>query len=312
MIVNPIEQILNEFPMMILDGAMATELENYGCDLNDRLWSAKILIENPELIKQVHTDYFKAGADCAITASYQATVEGYIESGLTEEEAIDLIQRSVQITTEARDEFWTEFNQPKRPKPLVAASVGPYGAFLADGSEYRGDYLLNEDELVSFHRERIRILVEAGADILACETIPCLLEAKAITRVLKEFPGVFAWISFSAKDEYHTSNGDMIADCAEWLDKDEQVAAIGINCSAPNFIESLIKEVKDKTSKPIIVYPNSGEDYDATDKKWNELSSPQPFSSSTQLWYEAGAKIIGGCCRTKPEDIEAIATWARR
>ncbi|MFC0561547.1 homocysteine S-methyltransferase [Halalkalibacter alkalisediminis] len=309
---NPIEQILTNFPIMILDGAMATELESYGCHLNDRLWSAKILLENPELIKKVHLDYFKAGADCAITASYQATVEGYMERGLTVAEATDLIEKSVQITIEARDEFWASVgNRSNRPKPLVAASVGPYGAFLADGSEYRGDYLVNEDELVAFHRDRIKILVEAGADLLACETIPCLLEAKAITRVLKEFPGVYAWISFSAKDEFHTSNGEKIADCAKWLDREEQVAAIGINCSSPDFISSLIKEIKGQTSKPIIVYPNSGEEYDATSKSWSELSTTKPFSLSTQRWYEAGAKIIGGCCRTKPEDIRAITVWAR-
>lgn len=297
---------------MIVDGAMATELENQGCNLNDRLWSAKILMENPDLIKQVHTDYFKAGADCAITASYQATIEGYREKGLTEEEAVALIKKSVQIAAKARDEFWAEIeNQNNRPKPLVAASVGPYGAFLADGSEYRGDYLLNEDELVAFHRERIKILIEAGADILACETIPCLIEAKAITRVLKEFPEIYAWISFSAKDEFHISNGEKMADCANWLDGEKQIAAMGINCSSPNLIESLIKEMKGQTSKPIIVYPNSGEEYDAMNKQWNEIAPTNQFSTSTQRWHKAGAKIIGGCCRTKPEDIRAINAWAR-
>jgi homocysteine S-methyltransferase len=311
--VNPIEQILNHFPIIILDGAMATELENYGCNLNDRLWSAKILMENPELIKKVHLDYFNAGADCAITASYQATVEGFKERGLTEEEAIGLIKKSVQLATEARDEFWTDLNdKTNRPKPLVAASVGPYGAFLADGSEYRGDYSLNEDELVTFHKERIRLLVEAGADILACETIPCLLEAKAITRVLKEFPEVYAWFSFSAKDEYHISSGEKVSSCAEWLDGEEQTVAIGINCTSPNFIDSLIQEIKGKTSKPIIVYPNSGEEYDAMSKQWNEIAPTSQFATSTQRWYEAGAKIIGGCCRTNPEDIRAINAWVRK
>ncbi|MFC0471593.1 homocysteine S-methyltransferase [Halalkalibacter kiskunsagensis] len=310
---NPIEQILNNFPIIIIDGAMATELEKYECNLKDRLWSAKILMENPELIKKVHLDYFKAGADCAITASYQATIEGYKERGLTEEEAIGLIKKSVQIAAEARDEFWTELNdKSNRPKPLVAASVGPYGAFLADGSEYRGNYSLNEDELVTFHKERIRVLVEAGADILACETIPCLVEAKAITRVLKEFSGVYAWFSFSAKDDYHISDGEKISSCAEWLDGEEQVAAIGINCSSPHFIESLIKEIKSRTSKPIIVYPNSGEEYDATSKTWGDESLTNHFTSNTQRWYEAGAQIIGGCCRTNPEDITAITIWARK
>lgn len=310
---NPIDQILENYPIMIIDGAMATELENYGCNLNDRLWSAKILMENPELIEQVHLDYFKAGADCAITASYQATIEGYKERGISEKEATNLIKKSVQLAINARDEFWdnTE-NQKNRPKPIVAASVGPYGAFLADGSEYRGDYVLNEDELVSFHRERIRILVEAGADILACETIPCLIEAKAITRVIREFPEIYAWISFSAKDELHISNGEKMSDCVMWLEGEKQIAAIGINCSSPDFIDSLIKEIKGKTSKPIIVYPNSGEEYDATNKKWNEGASSKQFTICTQRWYEAGAKIIGGCCRTKPEDIKAINDWARK
>ncbi|MCR6112611.1 homocysteine S-methyltransferase [Bacillus sp. A301a_S52] len=310
---NPIERILTHFPLVILDGAMATELENYGCNLNDRLWSAKILIENPELIKKVHLDYFEAGADCAITASYQATVDGYTERGLTEEEAVKLIKKSVQIAVEAREEFWTGLNnKSNRPKPLVAASVGPYGAFLANGSEYRGDYSLNEDELVTFHRDRIKLLVEAGADILACETIPCLVEAKAITRVLKEYPGVYAWFSFSAKDDHHISDGDKIFRCAEWLDGKEQVAAIGINCSAPHFIGSLIREVKSQTSKPIIVYPNSGAEYDATSKTWGNGSLTDHFTANTQDWYEAGARIIGGCCRTNPEDIRAIAAWARK
>ncbi|MDV2684681.1 homocysteine S-methyltransferase [Alkalihalophilus lindianensis] len=310
---NPIEQILNNFPIIIIDGAMATELEKYECNLNDRLWSAKILMENPEVIKKVHLDYFKAGADCAITASYQATIAGYKERGLTEVEAIGLIKKSVQIAVEARDDFWTELkDKSNRPKPLVAASVGPYGAFLADGSEYRGNYFLNEDELVTFHKERIRVLVEAGADILACETIPCLVEAKAITRVLKEFPGVYAWFSFSAKDDYHISDGEKISSCAEWLDGEEQVAAIGVNCSSPHFIESLIKEIKSRTAKPIVVYPNSGEEYDATSKTWGDESLTNHFTSNTQRWYEAGAQIIGGCCRTNPEDITAITTWARK
>lgn len=309
---NPIEQILNHFPIVIVDGAMATELEEYGCNLHDRLWSAKVLMENPELIKKVHLDYFHAGADCAITASYQATTEGYKEKGLSEDEANSLIGKSVKLAAEARDEFWSRVeNRSNRPKPIVAASVGPYGAFLSDGSEYRGDYAVSEQELINFHKERIRILIDAGADILACETIPCLAEAKAIVAVLKEFPEVYAWFSFSAKDERHISDGDKISKCAEWLDKQPQAAAIGINCSAPHLIESLIKEVKSQTAKPIIVYPNSGEEYDPSSKTWGEGTSVNQFALNTRQWYEAGAHMIGGCCRTTPGDIAGIAAWAR-
>src|SRR5690242_16261318 len=216
---NPITPILDHYPALVIDGALATELERRGCDLRDKLWSAKILLEQPEKIKQVHYDYFNAGADCAITASYQATVEGFVQRGLTQREAINLIQRSVKLATEARDEFWAvESNRVGRSKPFVAASVGPYGAFLADGSEYRGDYGLSEEELIDFHRPRMQALVEAGAEMLACETIPGLIEAQAIAKLLKEFPNVSVWISFTARDEKHISEGQLFSDCVMQLE----------------------------------------------------------------------------------------------
>jgi homocysteine S-methyltransferase len=190
---NPIAPMLNRYPALVIDGALATELEHRGYNLKDELWSAKILLERPEAIKQLHYDYFKAGADCAITASYQATIEGFMKRGLNEEQAIDLIQKSVRLAIEARDEFWSEqSNRAGRSKPFVAASVGPYGAFLADGSEYRGNYGLTEEELADFHRRRMRALIEAGADMLACETIPSPIEARALVRLLGEFGGKMA------------------------------------------------------------------------------------------------------------------------
>ncbi|MFP7233078.1 homocysteine S-methyltransferase [Bacillus subtilis] len=309
---NPIQHILDTYPLIVLDGAMATELERKGCDLNDSLWSAKILMEEPNLIKQVHADYFAAGADCAITASYQSTFEGFAARGLSEAEARRLIEMSVSIAAEARDDFWAlEENRLNRPKPIIAASVGPYGAYLADGSEYRGNYGISEDELIEFHRPRMKALIEAGADVLACETIPCLAEAKAIVRLLKEFPETYAWISFSAKDGLHISDGTPAADCASWLDEHRQIAAIGINCTPLQHIPSLIEELKKHTFKPIIAYPNSGEQYDPETKTWSGAACTEPYGASARTWYEKGAKLIGGCCRTKPEDIQDIAAWAR-
>ncbi|SEO36839.1 homocysteine S-methyltransferase [Paenibacillus sp. OV219] len=310
---NPIEAILQQYQVLILDGAMATELESHGCDLNDSLWSAKVLMDNPQLIGQVHRDYFAAGADVAITASYQATVEGFRSRGLSQVEADALIRRSVRVAVEARDAFWSKpANREGRPKPLVAASVGPYGAFLADGSEYRGDYQLTEAELMDFHRERMRTLIEAGAELLACETIPCLLEAQAIVKLLEtEFPGVYAWISFSAKDGLHISSGETIAACARWLDAHEQVAAIGVNCTPPQHIRSLVSELGKHTAKPVLVYPNSGESYDPSDKTWHASGTIESYGCSAKGWHEAGARLIGGCCRTTPADIQAIAAWAR-
>ncbi|MBV5124096.1 homocysteine S-methyltransferase [Bacillus halotolerans] len=309
---NPIQHLLDTYPLIVLDGAMATELERKGCDLNDSLWSAKILMEQPDLIKQVHTDYFAAGADCAITASYQSTFEGFAARGLSEAEARRIIQMSVRIAAEARDEFWAQKgNRLNRPKPIVAASVGPYGAYLADGSEYRGNYGISEDELAEFHRPRMKALIDAGADVLACETIPCLTEAKAIVHLLKEFPETYAWFSFNAKDGLRISDGTSLAECASWLDQHSQAAAVGINCTPLQHIPSLIAELKKNTSKPIIVYPNSGEQYDPDTKTWSGAACGEPYGQSARIWYENGAKLIGGCCRTKPEDIKEIAGWAR-
>lgn len=308
---NVIDNILKHYPVVILDGALGTELENRGCDLNDKLWSSKVLMENPEIIKEIHKDYFAVGADCAISATYQATIEGFIDKGMTKEEAILLMKKAVQIAIDARDEFWSENQSINRPKPFVAAAVGPYGAYLVDGSEFKGGYKVTENELVEFHRERIKILIETGAEMLACETIPCLSEAKELVKVLKEFPNTYAWIAFSAKDELHISNGETIAECAAFLDKQEQITAIGINCTAPKYVYSLIKEIKNNTSKPIIVYPNSGEVYDVTSKTWDEQCSVSNFGEDAKEWYKSGAAIIGGCCRTKPSDIAEITEWVR-
>lgn len=311
---NPLQRITDDFGVMLLDGALATELERRGCDLDDPLWSARVLMENPEMIGLVHRDYFEAGADCATTASYQASVEGFMKRGLSEQAALDLITLSVVIAKRVRDEFWSRLVDPSaRPYPLVAASVGPYGAFLADGSEYRGDYgrALDEEALMRFHRLRLKTLIAAQPDLLACETIPCLKEALAIARLLREFPGNYAWISFSARDGTRINSGEAIADCARALDGFGEVAAIGINCTAPEYVGSLIGEIRKGTDKLIVVYPNSGERYDPATKTWQGSTAEGSYGSSARVWHEKGARIIGGCCRTSPGDIRAIAAWAR-
>lgn len=309
---NPIASILDRYPALVIDGALATELERRGFDLKDDLWSAKILLEKPEAIKQLHYDYFKAGADCAITASYQATIEGFMKRGLNEQGAIRLIQKSVRLAIEARDEFWAnEAHRVGRSKPFVAASIGPYGAYLADGSEYRGNYGLTEKELMDFHRLRMGALIEAGAEMLACETIPSPIEARALIKLLGEFPGVHAWISFSCRDEAHVCEGERLEECIRQVESSPQVVAVGINCTSPKFVPSLIREARKATGKPILVYPNSGESYSAEKNDWNGDPVYESFGEEAKVWYEAGARLIGGCCRTSPEDIQVIAGWAR-
>jgi homocysteine S-methyltransferase len=309
---NPIASILDRYPVLVIDGALATELERRGYNLKDELWSAKVLLEKPEAIKQLHYDYFKAGADCAITASYQATIEGFMKRGLSREQAWALLQKSVRLAIEAREEFWAEeSNRAGRAKPFVAASVGPYGAYLADGSEYRGNYGLTEEQLMDFHRLRMKALIEAGAELLACETIPSPIEARALVKLLGEFPGVYAWISFSCRDEAHVCEGERLEVCIRQIEASPQVAAVGINCTSPKFIPSLIREAKKATDKPILVYPNSGESYDAAKHDWDGRPLYASFGEEAKVWYEAGARMIGGCCRTSPQDIQVIAGWAR-
>lgn len=309
---NPIASILDKSSALVIDGALATELERRGYDLKDDLWSAKILLEQPEAIRQLHYDYFKAGADCAITASYQATIEGFKKRDLNEREAIALIQKSVALATEARDEFWAdEANRRGRVKPFIAASIGPYGAFLADGSEYRGNYGLTEKELMDFHRPRMRALVEAKPDMFACETIPSLVEAQALSKLLQEFPNISAWFSFSARDEKHISEGQPFADCVRLLKDHPQIAAIGINCTSPQYISALMQIGKQETDTPLLTYPNLGEQYDAEKNDWDGKPATASFGEEAKSWYQAGARLIGGCCRTSPEDIRVIASWAR-
>lgn len=252
---NVIEDILQKHEIMVLDGAMATELERHGCDLNDALWSAQVLLSQPELIYQVHLDYYRAGADCATTASYQATVDGFRKRGFSEEEALKLIKSTVELARKARDDYWEQegagaaggdrdgngaseqaaslraAKSVNSPKPLVAASIGPYGAYLADGSEYVGNYGVSDEVLTEFHRPRMAAVIEAGADLLAFETVPSLQEARVLDALLKEFPGVYAWLSFSLKNETVISEGTPLEECAAAFAGSEQIAAIGMNCA---------------------------------------------------------------------------------
>ena len=304
---NPFNPFLEENGFLVLDGGLATELETRGHDLNDALWSARLLMDDPDSIRRLHTDYLEAGADCIISASYQGTIPGFMQHGLSQEEAEDLIKLSVVLALEARDDFWNQANNRiGRIRPIVAASVGPYGAFLADGSEYTGTYELDEAELMAFHQPRWQTLVETEADIIACETIPSYSEAIALSNLLQETPNQYAWFSFSCRDYQHISDGTLLAKCSAYLDKIQRIAAVGINCTAPQFISSLVAEARSATEKPIIVYPNSGESYDFHNKRWLGESDSRDFATAGISWFSEGASIVGGCCRTGPEHIRDL------
>jgi homocysteine S-methyltransferase len=308
---DPIHDSLTRRPLLLLDGALASELERRGADLHDPLWSARVLIEAPELIQAVHREYFEAGADLAISASYQASFEGFARRGIDAAGAARLMRESVALACRARAEFWAvAAHRAGRLWPLVAASVGPYGAVLADGSEYRGDYGLSEAELMDFHRPRLRVLAASGADLLACETIPSLREALALARLLAELPGIAAWISFACRDGEHTGEGQRLAECVAQLEPYAQVRAVGVNCTGPEHIEALVRAMRAQTAKPLLVYPNSGGRYDAVGKRWEGCGATAAFVDLARGWYAAGARLIGGCCRTGPQDIRALKAWS--
>ena len=207
----------------------------------------------------------------------------------------------------ARDEFWSiDANRTGRSKPLVAASIGPYGAMLADGSEYRGRYALDDAALADFHRPRLQVLAGAGADLLACETLPCLREARVLANLMRQFPAVCAWISFSCKDGGRDCEGEDIGRCAAELQDEEQIVAIGVNCTPPQYIVPLLRRMRDQTDKPLLAYPNSGEHYEASSKQWSGSGTASDFGEQARAWYAEGARLIGGCCRTGPADIHSV------
>lgn len=267
---------------MILDGGLATELEKRGYDLSDALWSARLLRDAPEAIRAVHADYVAAGAGCLITASYQAAL------GTLSEEHFRL---SVRLARDAG------------PR-VVAASVGPYGAARADGSEYTGAYDLDEDGLYAWHAARFAVLANAGADLLACETIPSFPEARALRRLLEETPGAEAWFSFCCRDGERISDGTPLAECAAFLEDCPRVVAVGLNCTAPRHVLPLLSTLR--TRKKIVVYPNSGETWDPGRRVWTGEADPAEFAAMALEWRRAGADWIGGCCRTGPDHIRAL------
>lgn len=304
---NPLTPFLRRQGALILDGGLATLLEARGHDLSDHLWSARLLRDDPGAIRAAHRDYLEAGADCIISASYQATVAGFMRLGLGRAEAIALLQSAVTLAREARDAFWQrQQGAAGRLRPLVAASVGPYGAYLADGSEYRGDYGLDEEALLDFHRERWRLLAAAGPELMACETIPSLVETRALAHLIAESEEMPVWVSFSCRDEAHLSDGAPLADAVAAVAGLPQLVATGINCTAPRYIPALIAAARAVTGKPILVYPNSGERYDVTRRAWLGQSEPAAFGELSRVWQAAGASLIGGCCRTGPEHVRAI------
>ena len=291
----------------VLDGGLATELEANGHDLSDRLWSARLLLTDPDAIEAAHLAYFRAGARVATTASYQASIDGFAAAGLDRAAALRLIALSAELASRARARYRAESGDDGAL--LVAGSVGPYGAMLADGSEYRGDYDAGAAALADFHRPRIEALVEAGADVLAFETIPTMREAEVLVGLLDEVD-VPAWLSYSCRDGSFTSAGEPIGPAVA-VGAHPRIVAVGINCTAPRHLPALLAAARSATDLPLIAYPNGGERWDAPSRRWLAEKGGAYDPAAVASWTGLGATWLGGCCGTGPADIAALAESVR-
>ena len=302
---NLFEAALAEKSSIVLDGGLATQLESQGCDIGTTLWSAGLLQSNPSAIVDAHIAFLEAGAEIIISASYQASRSGFMSMGLSEQAADSLILSSVDLACTARQQF-LEAHPETSFTPIVAASIGPYGAAMHDGSEYTGNYQVDAGTLREFHEGRLHLLDHSGADVLACETIPNCSEAEVLHDLLLqvELP---AWVSLSCRDDRCISDGTPLQDVSMIFRDHPRVLALGINCTAPHLITSLIGEIKQGApGKAIVVYPNSGETYEVSTNSWFGSADHGEYARAAPGWNDAGAKIIGGCCRIGPQHIASL------
>lgn len=292
------------WPFTVLDGGLSTALEQAGHDLDHDLWTAQLLLKEPEAIIRAHLAYLAAGAEILITASYQASVAGLVAQGLTRSEAFALIG----LTTELAREAVTRFDRlhPTVVPALVAASVGPYGATLADGSEYHGEYAIGAGLLTEFHTERLEILIASGPDLLACETIPSVLEATCLLQALDRLPATPAWVTYSCRNGAETSAGDPIETAIEAVAGHPGIVAVGVNCTSPTFVGELLERAARVTDLPLVAYANSGQQWDALHNCWVGPPTPADDPALLDRWLAAGARIIGGCCGVGPDGIERL------
>ncbi|KAI8924717.1 Homocysteine S-methyltransferase [Entophlyctis helioformis] len=346
-------------PLLLLDGGLATELEAQGCDLKCDLWSASLLAHNPQAVQDAHEAYFRAGALMATTCSYQASTAGFVAAGFGELDARRLTRLSVRLADNARRAVQNSGAVPLTSSLLVAASVGSYGALLANGAEFTGDYGpgVTLESLAASHRQRVRVLLDASVDdavggepgvqpdLVLFETIPSLLEAQAIAQLCSEWheqaggqPLVLppVWVSFSCRDGATVCHGEPIEACVDALATHHAVQGIGVNCTAPQHVASLVKRIRDrlalhdralaggmaegttaegKAACRVVCYPNSGETWVAAERGWRDTTggsaAPDGWAAMAQAWVAAGADAVGGCCRTTPAHIGALAAALR-
>ncbi|XP_038050676.1 homocysteine S-methyltransferase YbgG-like [Patiria miniata] len=310
-------RIKRTMSVKVLDGGLGSELQYTGLvSIEDELWSARRLITGPDVIKAVHKSFLESGSDIIITATYQASIQGFIESvGLSREGALELFAVATRVAVEAVEEFWAENKDkdPGRQKPIVAGSLGPYGASQHDSSEYSGVYAdtKTKEELKEWHRPHLEAMVKSGLDLIAMETIPCQVEAEALVELLKDFPETKAWLSYSVKDDKHIWYGETFADGVKAVVDSDQIIAVGCNCCNPNSVTALLESAKGFIgAKPFVVYPDKRKEF-LDGRKLGEYKVPD-LESMVPRWIELGACYVGGCCGSRPEDVQKIAEVVKK
>ncbi len=309
---NPFTPWLSVGTSVVLDGGLGTELERRGHAQLGRLWSAALVRTNPEAIREVHRDYLEAGAEVISTATFQAALPTILKTGLHRAEAEDLLREAVALAMEERDAFTKRCAPSDGRWPLVAASVGPYGASLCSGAEYTGDYGLSEKQLLSFHVERWRVLVESGPDILACETIPTMTEVRALISLMGATPGMPVWLSLMCRDARHLADGTPLSEVIQATLDAPNLCALGINCAAPARALATVRTLIALSPHPVIVYPNASNSWHGGSTTTGGDLKPIAYGRLARQWIGAGARIVGGCCHTGPEHVRAVALAVRQ
>ena len=285
--------------IIILDGGFGTTVEQFGYDVKHELWSSNLLQSNPEAVYKVHQAFVDSGAEIILTNTYQASVQSFLNIGITKDEARTYLEKAVELATRAADD-----------KAIVAGSLGPYGAMLGNGSEYTGDYKETEEDYIKYHKERLDILLEAGVNVFAFETIPNIEEIKAVKMLLRDYPSIEAWISVTLKDSDHLSDGTPIEEVIRVVNVIDNVVAFGVNCTSVKVIDGAVDKLIALSDKPLILYPNGGRKYDAVKKIWIDQHD-ESFVEAAVKWKDKAVKMIGGCCEVGPEEISELVSTLR-
>ncbi|RAI79067.1 homocysteine S-methyltransferase [Macrococcoides goetzii] len=285
--------------IVILDGGFGTTVEQFGYDVKHELWSSNLLQSNPEAVYKVHKAFVDSGAEIILTNTYQASVQSFLNNGITKDEARTYLEKAVELATRAAGD-----------KAIVAGSLGPYGAMLGNGSEYTGDYKETEEDYIQYHKERLDILIEAGVNVFAFETIPNIEEIKAVKKLLRYYPDIEAWISITLKDSDHLSDGTSLEAVIREINEIDNILAFGVNCTSVKVIDGAVDKLITLSDKPLILYPNSGRKYDAVKKIWIDQQDESLVEAAVK-WQAKGVKIIGGCCQVGPEEISELVRTLR-